>query len=509
MSTISEVQPHQAVVPKATALRFAVGIVLSVLSGVMLLLAFPPYNIWPLIWVGFVPHLIAQYRLMPPRHARWAPAIAMGVWLWPLLARVFAGGPWYLVHMGLIIGVISLLIHTERTFHERTRYRWFVLEGAGTWVGFEMIRSFIPGLGSTGFVAYTQASQAWLIQPVSIFSIYGLSLIITLANFALAQAGLMLFDRKWSTDDAVPVDPRSSKRWVAGVGMGLAAWIGLSLIILGSAPQNAPTVRVAALQPGFPEPAHIDTSTPQELRVQTLLALGREAASQGAKVLFTPELGMAIDPQVQYTQEFKTLTAETGAYAFLTYGFDTQAGFRNESVLLTPAGQFLRVYGKIHPGPDEPKAIYSDVYPVYETPLGRLATVICMDAGFTDVTRRLAQLGAQLIAIPTRETQGISELTWTHHVFRAIETRTAIVKTDVAWGSTIIDPYGRILNMKLVPEPTRLTLVGDVPLGSGDAPVVLLGDWLGWITLAGFVFFMVLPSVTARRAKKAATAARS
>ncbi len=503
MATISKVESHQAVVPTATTSRFVLGIILSVLSGVMLLLAFPPYNIWPLIWVGFVPHLIAQYRLMPPRYARWAPGIALTVWLWPMLARIFAGGPWYLVNMGLIIGVIALLLSTGRPFHERTRYRWFVLEGAVTWVGIEMIRSFIPGLGTAGFVAYTQASQTWLIQPVSIFSVYGLGLIILLANYALAQAGLMLFDRKWPAADAVPVDPRSTRRWLAGIGLGVAAWIGLSLIILSTAPQNAPTIRVAALQPGFPEPAHIDKSTPQELRVQTLLALGREAAGQGAQVLFTPELGMAIDPQTEYTSDFKALTAETGAYAFLTYGFDTEAGFRNEAVPLTPAGQFLQVYGKIHPSPDEPKAIYSDVYPVYETPLGHLATVICMDGNFTDVTRRLAQLGAQLIAVPTRETLGMSEFTWMHHIFRAIETRTSIVKTDVAWGSTLIDPYGRILAMKLVPEATRMTLVGDVPLGSGDAPIVQLGDWVGWITVAGFVFFIAFQTISDSRAKKA------
>ena len=125
-----------------------------------------------------------------------------------------------------------------------------------------------------------------------------------------------------------------------------------------------------------------------------------------------------------------------------------------------------------------------------------------MDSNFTDVTRRLAQLGAQLIAVPTRETQGISEQTWTHHVFRAVETRTAMVKTDAAWGSTIIDPYGRIMDMKLAPEATRMALVGDVALGSGDAPVVQLGDWVGWIALAGFVFFIIFQAMTDRRAKK-------
>jgi hypothetical protein len=34
-----------------------------------------------------------------------------------------------------------------------------------------MIRTFISMLATNAFTGYTQASQAWLIQPVSIFSI--------------------------------------------------------------------------------------------------------------------------------------------------------------------------------------------------------------------------------------------------------------------------------------------------------------------------------------------------
>ncbi|GEM_PF-3505826 len=42
-----------------------------------------------------------------------------------------------------------------------------------------MIRGFIPILGTWGFVANTLYSQPWLIQPVSIFSIFGLGLLRT------------------------------------------------------------------------------------------------------------------------------------------------------------------------------------------------------------------------------------------------------------------------------------------------------------------------------------------
>jgi apolipoprotein N-acyltransferase len=48
-----------------TAARFVLGIALSAIGGLMLLLSFPPYGVWPLMWAGFVPYLFAQYWLMP------------------------------------------------------------------------------------------------------------------------------------------------------------------------------------------------------------------------------------------------------------------------------------------------------------------------------------------------------------------------------------------------------------------------------------------------------------
>jgi apolipoprotein N-acyltransferase len=47
-------------------------------------------------------------------------------------------------------------------------------------------------------------------------------------------------------------------------------------------------------------------------------------------------------------------------------------------------------------------------------------------------------------------------------------------------------------------------LVGDVPLGSSNTLYLHLGDWLGWISLAGYVFFVVFQTVETRRQKKQA-----
>ncbi len=40
--------------------RLILGIILSLAGGIAFVLAFPPYEIWPLALVGFVPVLVAQ-----------------------------------------------------------------------------------------------------------------------------------------------------------------------------------------------------------------------------------------------------------------------------------------------------------------------------------------------------------------------------------------------------------------------------------------------------------------
>ena len=485
-------------------LYFLLGVILSAISGIMLLLSFPPYGIWPLIWIAFAPYLFAQHRLLPIKWSSLAPAVAMLFWLGPYLARIFGDeGGFFFKYLGLWIAVIIFFLYKERHFHELTGYRWFIVQGVINWVGFEMIRTFIPLLATNAFIGYTLAAQAWLIQPVSIFSIYGMNLVIMLFNFSLAQVGMAWFDHTWQLEDVVPVNFGASKRWLVGTSVTLVVWIGISLFILNGAPLDAPRVRVAALQPNFPKAAHVDHDTPAQLRFQVLREQIQEAAAQGAQVIFTPEMGLALDPQVEYTEELRALASETGAYFFLTYVVSNEEEFRNEAVVLTPSGEFLEVYGKNHVFGERPTPT-AGVYPVYETPLGRLATLICHDVNYTDVSRILTRNGTQLIAAPIREFGGVGEQLWTNAVFRAVENRIAIVFTGVAHNTALIDPYGRLLALKLNPEGERLTLVMDVPLGTGDAPLVRMGDWLGWVCLAGYIFFVIFESVIGIQAKKVA-----
>lgn len=506
MAQISQAQMRGRAYPRMNIVRLGLGIALSALSGVMLLLAFPPYGLWPLAWFALVPGLLAQYRLMPAKWTSLASAVYSGVWLGPFLARLF--GPGYgpiFQYLGVWIAILNLFLAKDRKFHELSKYRWFILQGVIVWVGFEMIRAtFIPVIATSAFIGYTQATQTWLIQPVSIFSVYALNLVIILINYALAQGAMAWLDRKWTAADVVPVDADSTRRWLVGTSVVLAVWIGLSLVIVNAMP-STPKLRVASVRPNFPLPAHLDDVNTSQIRFDTFVAQAREAAAQGAQVIYTPEMMFNFDPQVEYTGQFRALAKETGAYIFITYSVSIEGqDWRNESVMLSPEGEFSQVYGKYHTWMiGEPPTPSAGVFPVYETPLGKLAGMICHDANYTDVARKLTANGAQIIAAPYREFGGFGEQAWTNALFRAVENRVAVVVSGVATVSAIVNPDGSIVDLDTDINGSRAILVGDVRLGFDNAPYTSLGDVLGWASLAGYVFFMFFPSVIERRAKKA------
>ena len=512
MATFTETQTQGRALTRTDMLRIGLGVVLSALSGVLLLLAFPPYGLWPLAWFALVPGLVAQYRLMPAKWTSLAAAIYSGLWLGPFLGRLFGPdyGPFF-QYLGVWIALLNFFLAKDRKFHELTKYRWFIFQGVIAWVGFEMIRAtFIPLIATSAFIGYTQATQAWWIQPVSIFSVYGLNLVIILFNYALAQGAMAWLDRKWTAADVVPVEAVSTRRWLAGACVVFAGWIGLRLVILNFMP-SMPEVRVASVRPNFPLPAHQDEVNTSQVRFDTFAEQAREAAAQGAQVIYTPEMMFNFDPQVEYTEQFRALAKETGAYIFITYSVSIEGqDWRNESVMLSPEGEFSQVYGKNRTWMiGEPPTPSAGVFPVYETPLGRLAGMICHDANYTDIARKLTANGAQLIAAPYREFGGFGEQAWTNALFRAVENRVAVVVSGVATVSAIVNPDGSIVALDTDINGSRLTLVGNVSLGAGDAPYTSLGDVLGWASLAGYVFFMFFPSVVEKQTKKAAAAGKS
>ncbi len=476
--------------------RLVAGLFLALLGAVMFTIAFPPYGLWPLAFFWVVPIMIALHRVMPARLAGLALGLGVGGFFFGYFRGMFEGFI-FMEFLPLFIGIVAALIGMrERPFHARTGYRWFVLQGAAIWVGIEMIRGFIPVAGTWGFAAYTLYMQPWLIQPVSIFSIYGLSLMIMLINYALAKMVLSIIDRYWVFDQSdCPVQVKPAGRWLAGIGLVLAAWAALSLTMY-RVPE--PDLQVAAIQPG----AYISSQADNEAisrGLNLIDKLTREAAGKGASFIVWPEGFLPFDPQKKETDFFIKLAADSKAFLVIGYIVHTEEGLRNEATVLSPAGHFLGVFGKDHPVAFAGEtSITRGTYPTYETPIGTLGTIICYDLDFTDTARKVARNGAQLIGVPSFDWPAIAHKHYSHVVFRAVENRVSMIKADVAWDSAIIDSYGNIIERFVTIKPGQAVLTGGVPLGNPHTLNMKLGDWVGWISMAAMGLFLGFDFYSAR-----------
>jgi len=461
--------------------KLLLGLTLSTSSAFLFAAAFPPFDLWPLIFIGLVPMIFAQHRTMPEKLSGLAYGIGVGGFFGLYFRGMFGSGPWYMQALPLFIALIAGAAGSwDRWFHLRTGYRWFLLQGPLVWVGIELIRGVIPTVGTWGFAAYALYSQPWLIQPVSIFGVYGMSFLILLVNYALALLVIRFYDRRWGNREERAAAAGSETRLsFLAAGLTAAVWLTLSLVLLAApSGDEQKTVKAAAVQPAL--------KVASWQGVEEMFNLTREAADRGAELVVWHEGALPFDPRSEKPEVFQQLTSDLDIHLVIGYGVETEQGFRNEALILTPEGEIFGPYGKDHPVAwSGEKSLTRGPHQAYPTDLGRLGMIICYDLDFTDSIRRVARDGAQLVAVPSLDWPAVAAKHYTHLVFRAVENRTAVVKADIAFDSALIDPQGRIVNSTASPEAAREILIGEVPLGPLQTWVRLLGDWFGWLCLAG------------------------
>ncbi len=221
------------------------------------------------------------------------------------------------------------------------------------------------------------------------------------------------------------------------------------------------TYRVAAVQYG-------PTLGEKEHNVRDLLQLVEDAIAHEARLIVLPEMATTgycwttreeIAPYVEpipgpTTALFQHLASEHNCYIALSLPeVDLATGvFYNSMALLGPAG-LIGTYRKLHSFISEPRwARDGDLgIPVWDTPLGRLCGLICMDAMYFEAVRIPALHAADVVLFPTNWLEEKSPSSW--WMARAFENGVYFIAADRAdrerdvqfsGGSCILNPDGTI-----------------------------------------------------------------
>jgi predicted amidohydrolase len=206
----------------------------------------------------------------------------------------------------------------------------------------------------------------------------------------------------------------------------------------------------------------------KEKNIGDLLRLVEEAAQHGARLIVLPEMATTgycwesrseIAPHVEpipgpTTERFQRLAASYNCYIAVgmpEIDLDTDV-YYNSLVLLGPEG-IVGIYRKIHSYMSEPRwARDGDLgFPVWDTPLGRLAPNICMDAMYFEAVRIPALHDADVLLFPTNWLDEKCPSSW--WMARAFENGVYLIAANrygcergvqFSGGSCILNPDGSI-----------------------------------------------------------------
>ena len=212
-----------------------------------------------------------------------------------------------------------------------------------------------------------------------------------------------------------------------------------------------------------------------------------DAARQGVELLVFPEVSLQGYPEHGTATKQQLLDVWGGAESVeegpsvkelgehaadlrmhVVFGLNERGGqpgvIYNTAVLLGPDG-LIGSYRKVHLGNAERKVWrHGSTWPVFETAIGRIGMLICVDKAWPESTRELTLGGADLLIMPTAWpfTVGGSadrEAVWADYYLLYDRVRAAensrwfissnfvgmLGETQFPGYSQIIDPYGRVL----------------------------------------------------------------
>jgi apolipoprotein N-acyltransferase len=507
------------------------------LSGLLLVLSFPNFNLWPLAWVALVPFylvlihpqthppsplpspkeekgkrgiltLLRRGRVAEGRGRVGSGRVGSGFWLgftifltgvywiselngstpadklFPWIGLAAIQGSFFACFAHLAGGVIPKLPATARPF-----------AFAAGWVTFELIRS----LGTLNFpwmiLAVSQAHGGGLLalQWVSVGGQWLLSFLIALVNGLLAETWRT---RAWKP--GLVAGALLMTVFIGGAGF-MASWKAR----LSAYSSDHSGLSVAALQGGREASDGVPDYAPLTEQAKAQLILWPEAAAGplvGAewRSKYLSELAIRTKTDLLIGAGEREPKKSNTVWHLRP---DGSTGGRYDKQVLVPGGEFFPLYEVLGPiyfrfgaTPDWNNAPGSKPG-VFTLANGtKVGTIICYESVLPWVSRQEVQQGAEFLVQPTSDSSfGKTAGPYQHLgivITRAVENRRYIVRAAATGVSAIISPEGKVIASLDLGQKGALT-GGVLPLTERSL-ASRIGDLIAYLCAAGSVLTLVL-----------------
>ena len=500
-------------------------VAMTVVSAILLILIFPPFEFHYLAWVALVPLLVVIRNSGLLRS--FILSVATGVIFYSFFIR------WLFGTEGVNYFNYSLSVLFKAGFYgvfgvsawyfQKRMSRWNIVTLPSIWVVLEYIRSHMSFLSSPwGILGYSQYTVLPVAQIASFAGVYGVSFLIIFVNTILAEFVHAYVFR------SEEMGFRARKmRLVHKISIGVLAGILILFVFFQSSytqDNHSPELKVALVQGNiywnnkYLTEKYRDDSDYREKIFEKYSNITQQVATYKPELILWPS--SSVPGKIPYDRSrvgmLSDLAKETGSFLLVgSSGFDKfnpeqrqTMRLSNSAFLFSTLGEMLGRYDKIRLLPfDEylplrkyvkwPSWIASDMIDslpgkektIFDMGGIRFAVLICWENIFSEQFREMASKGVHFMVSMTNE--GFTRNSAGHYqmlavnVFRAVENHVAIARTASTGVSCIIEPNGRIVD-RVKDERGRDVdvegyLVGQIPLTSERSFYNKSGDWFIYI----------------------------
>ncbi|MGW2567999.1 apolipoprotein N-acyltransferase [Streptomyces sp. NPDC001537] len=466
---------------------------IAALAGALPVFAFPAPSLWWFAYVALVPWIVLVRSAPTGKRAAydgWCGGfgymVAVHHWLLPslnvfifliaaLLGALWAPWGWLVRRLlggepGTRTGLAAL----------------FVLPSA--WLTVELVRSW-QGLGGPWGVL---GSSQWQVEPAlrlaSVGGVWLLSFLVVAVNVALAG---LVWPRVRGVPPATVVWVPAMAGLVATAAATSAAWVW------SPRPDVDGRTRIAVVQPGV-----IDGPDKRFDREEQLT---RRLAGQHPDLIVWGEssVGFDLGQRPDLANRIAALSRETGSDILVNVdarrsdkpgiykssvlvGPDGLTGDRYDKMRLVPFGEYIPFRSVLGWATSVGKAAGEDRRRGSEQVLMnvghglRIGPMVCFESAFPDMSRHLAQDGAEVLiaqsATSTFQHSWAPEQHASLAALRAAETGRPMVHATLTGVSAVYGASGQRLGSWMGTSSSAAAIY-DVPLAHGTTPYVRYGDW--------------------------------